>query len=209
MRPVRMYCVPVVLGALLGGGSDAQEVTKNNKGQVEHVEVYDDADAYKVYAATLPIDSWYWEGSSTMLIVREIPPREFAIGGPREALRGDPAAGAELEPVFAAFEQANKQPRLLNSDVDLHRAHRFIRSAELNAAFKDNGWQGFRREFPDAAGYLILSAVGFNPEKTMALLYVEHRCGDGCGAAHYYVLQKRDGVWVRYFPPSETATSKQ
>ncbi len=63
-----------------------------------------------------------------------------------------------------------------------------------------DGWEGFRQTFPDSAGYVILSAVGFNSEKTIALVYVEYRCGGLCGSSRYYILEKRDGRWVRSTP---------
>jgi len=98
----------------------------------------------------------------------------------------------------------------LNLDVDLHRPHRFVSGAELEEAFRKGQegkthdvWQGFRETFPNAAGYLILSAVGFNSEKTIALVYLEHRCGNRCGAANYYVMQKLGGVWVKYLPQAQ------
>ena len=170
---------------------------------------YEEPEAYKVYSAVLPIDQWYWEGQGTMLILREIPPREWAISSPREILQGHgPVFAAEMEPVFKSFEEVNRTPKSLNSEIDLHRPHQFVGTAELNAAFakgnqsgKRDDWQGFHQEFPKSSGYLILSGVGFNTDKTLALVYVEHRCGNGCGGAHYYVLQRREGVWVQYFPP--------
>jgi hypothetical protein len=158
-------------------------------------------------AAVLPIDSWYWESWSTILILREIAPREWANGSPRVALHGDVTSRVELRPVLESFDATNKVPMLLNSDLDLHRAHRFVEKAQLDAALNKNSetknsdaWEGFRQDFPNTAGYLILSGVGFNSGKTLALVYVEHRCGNECGAAHDYFLQKRDGVWVQYFP---------
>jgi hypothetical protein len=211
MRPVRV-CV-AVLAAALGGWS--WQKPNETKADEPPVDVYADAEAYKVYAAALAIDSWYWEGSNTILILREIPPREWALRAPTDVLRGGAAFAREMQPLFKSFSEANKEPKLLNTEVDLHRAHRFVRNAELDEAFRKGEeeknhdvWQGFREAFPNAAGYLMLSAVGFNPSKTMALVYVEHRCGNRCGGAYYYVLQKLGGVWVKYFPPDEPTTSK-
>ena len=212
MRPVSVGAV--LFTAVLGGGF-ASQTPVETKTEEAPVEVYADAEAYNVYAAALAIDSWYWEGSNTILILREIPPREWVLAAPADALQGDAKFVKEMEPVFKSFSEANTTPRLLNSDVDLHRAHRFVRIADLDEAFKkgEEGkdhdvWQGFHEVFPNAAGYLTLSAVGFNPSKTLALVYMEHRCGNRCGGAYYYVLQKLGGVWVKYFPREQSATSK-
>ena len=64
----------------------------------------------------------------------------------------------------------------------------------------DDGWGGFREAFPQSRGYLILSAVGFNADKTLALVYVEHRCRGLCAAARYYILEKRKAHWTQYNP---------
>src|SRR6476469_9736200 len=43
--------------------------------------------------------------------------------------------------------------------------------------------RAFARASPILAGYLILSAVGFNSDKTIALVFVEHRLSaDAAGA---------------------------
>ena len=202
MRPV--CACSVGLSLLLTGGLALHLKARTAE---TPAQVYADPEAYKVYAAVLPIDSWYWESSNTMLILRDIPPREWPIGGPRGALRGNDTFKSEFEPIFQSFDEANRVPMLLNSDLDLHRAHRFVTTAELDAAFAKggraqggNGWEGFRQRFPNSTGYVILSVVGFNSDRTKAVVYVEHRCGNLCGEAHFYVLQKRDGLWVRYFP---------
>jgi hypothetical protein len=211
MRPVSV-CVAVLATALGGWSWQKPDETKADE---PSRDVYAEAEAYKVYAAALAIDSWYWEGSNTILILREIPPRHWALRAPSDVLQGGAAFQREMQPLFRSFSEANQEPKLLNSEVDLHRAHRFVKTAELDEAFRKGEeeknhdvWQGFREAFPNAAGYLMLSAVGFNPSKTMALVYVEHRCGNRCGGAYYYVLQKLGGVWVKYFPPDESTTSK-
>lgn len=203
MRPVSVSVA--LVAAVISWGFPPQKPIEAKSDQPP-AEAYADPEAYKVYAAALAIDGWYWEGSNTILILKEIPPREWALGAPAEVLRGDAAFAREMAPVFKSFSEANREPRVLNSEVDLHRLHQFVSGADLEEAFRkgqeEKGrdvWQGFRETFPNAAGYLVLSAVGFNPEKTIALVYVEHRCGNHCGAANYCVLQKLGGVWVKYF----------
>lgn len=40
-----------------------------------------------------------------------------------------------------------------------------------------------------------VSGVGFNREKTRALVYVGHHCGSLCGGGRYHLLAKKDGTW--------------
>jgi hypothetical protein len=41
-----------------------------------------------------------------------------------------------------------------------------------------------------------VSAVGFNPERTRALVYVGHHCGQLCGGGQYHLLVKTREGWV-------------
>lgn len=43
-----------------------------------------------------------------------------------------------------------------------------------------------------------VSAVGFNRDRTRALVYVGHHCGMLCGGGRYHVLVKTDGRWQEY-----------
>jgi hypothetical protein len=182
-------------------------ILSQNKSAVSQVTGHEDKEAYEVYSAALPMDTWYWENSRVILILGEIPPREWPIGSPRGALSGDAKFIAAFEPIFASFEAANKRAMMLQPDFQLPKPTKLVTREELDAAFQrpwgtevGDGWEGFRHHFPSSAGYLILSGVGFNSDRTIALVYVEHRCGGLCGAARYYILQKRDGRWVQYSP---------
>jgi hypothetical protein len=153
------------------------------------------------------MDTWYWENSKTILIVGEIPLREWPIGSPNGSLQGDENFSKAFESIFKSFDDVNKMQMSLQSELSLQKPYKIVSRNELDAAFHNpsgnsvgDGWEGFRRTFPNSAGYLILSGVGFSADKTIALVYVEHRCGGLCGAARYYILQKRDGRWVRYSP---------
>ena len=41
-----------------------------------------------------------------------------------------------------------------------------------------------------------MSAVGFNVDKTLALVYVGHSCGGLCGGGSYHLLKKAGEKWV-------------
>lgn len=175
-------------------------------------QIYSDGDACDVYSAVLPMDEWYWQNSKTLLIVQEIPPNEWPIGSPRGALRGTAEFIRAFSGVFKSFEVANQQEKLLKCGFTIQKPYKMVRTAELDAAFRHlppnavhDGWEGFRDSFPDSRGYLILSGVGFNSDKTIALVYVEHRCGNMCGGSRYYVLEKHDGQWVKCTPNGLTS----
>jgi hypothetical protein len=172
----------------------------------ERGSIYDDPEAYEVYSAALPLDSSYRD-SKTVLILRSIPPKEWPIGQPRGAILGDSEFNRTFSPVFDSFEKANQESRSLEHHFSIPKPYSLVSQDEIDAAFQrrlpntvDDGWSGFRGAFPESRGYLILSGVGFNSDRTLALVYVEHMCGGLCGAARYYILQKRKGHWVEYKP---------
>jgi hypothetical protein len=73
---------------------------------------------------------------------------------------------------------------------------RIVTSEEVNAAMADHGWDGFYKTYPDSGGWIELSAVGFNADRTVAVVYVGHSCGSLCGGGRFHVLQKRDNKWL-------------
>jgi hypothetical protein len=173
---------------------------------------YSDPDACDVYSAVLPMDKWYWQNSKTLLIVQEIPPSEWPIGSPKGALQGTAEFSETFAGVFKSFEGANQQEALLECAFTIQKPHKMVSKAELHAAFRhlplsatSDGWEGFRDSYPDSSGYLILSGVGFNSDKTIALVYVEHRCGNMCGGSRYYLLEKRNGQWSKCKPNGLTS----
>jgi hypothetical protein len=169
-----------------------------------HPKTYGDSDAYDVYSAAIPMDNWYWEKSKTLLIVQDLPPAEWSIGSPKGALQGDAKFRKAFAGIFRSFDGANQQKMLLEHRFTFKKPYRLVSKDELDAAFRNvpqnsirDGWEGFRDSFPDSSGYLILSGVGFNADKTIAVVYVEHRCGNMGSQAQYYILKKVEGQWIK------------
>ena len=63
--------------------------------------------------------------------------------------------------------------------------------------FQDLEWKEILRNYPQAGGYRFrLSRVGFNKEKTKALVYVDkYRNASDAQGCHYYLV-KQGGGWV-------------
>jgi hypothetical protein len=194
--------VSVVLAALV-----AIPPLLSNSGQsTKSIAAYEDPDAYEVYSAVLSMHG-SWQDSKSLLILQNIPPKEWPIGSARDALQGNAEFAKQFDPIFKSFEQANREPSLLQYHFAIQKSYQIVASAELDSAFRrralnagDDGWEGFRQSFPDSSGYVILSAVGFNSDKTIGLVYVDYRCGGLCGSSSYYILEKRNGRWVRVTP---------
>ena len=109
MRNLGLLLLPVVLTALLAVSpmrSDTDQVTKSPG-------PYEDLNAYEVYSAVLSSNG-QWQDSKSLLILQNIPPKEWPIGLPQGALQGDAEFTKRFEGIFRSFEQANREPSLLS-----------------------------------------------------------------------------------------------
>ena len=145
-----------------------------------------ESETYKVLSEVIPRGNL--ASSGELLIQRETTIEWMCMGS---------AAPKDSEWVMALadFRQQNARTRvLLESLLPLDVPHRFIARSEIEAddarlALKYPGqWQ--RR--PESLEFVAVSAVGFNPLKTKAVVYVRTR---DYGSVRF--LERADGRWVR------------
>jgi hypothetical protein len=107
----------------------------------------------------------------------------------------------DWRPVFERFAAANATTWLIPAGQDLGRAHLIVPTATIARAFSSRpdpetfGWKGFHQTFPGSNGYLQLSAVGFNEDRSRAAVYVGHHCGGLCGGGRIYFVERRGERW--------------
>ena len=101
-----------------------------------------------------------------------------------------------LKPLFQLTVPAVLLSEEAQRDVFQHRAER---SAEADKA----DWQRFYERYPTAPGILSFSRVGFNPQRTQALVLVGLSSGafcvgprNACWASQYVLLTKQQGTWT-------------
>lgn len=75
---------------------------------------------------------------------------------------------------------------------------RFISKSEESTIFAA-GWGEFRRKYGKDAEVVTVSRVGFNADKTLALLHIIGAKGRMAAAGELYVLERKDGKWVIKF----------
>lgn len=111
---------------------------------------------------------------------------------------------ASLSPVAAAtiedFKLKNQEAQQIGNQLNLNGRYLLLPHATYREIFRLRGdaipaWEEFYRRFPNSAGFLRLSRVGFNSEMSQALIYVKHGCGSTCGTGDYVLLVKRAGAW--------------
>jgi hypothetical protein len=77
-------------------------------------------------------------------------------------------------------------------------AHAFTRSFDIKRRYVlvSGWWEEFYRRYPESRGFATFSRVGFNDDKTQALVYQAYSCGGLCGGGGYVLLVKVNGVWA-------------
>ena len=150
-------------------------------------------EAYAVYDALLGNSSGGAAVSHGSIVIAD----HTAI----EKLCFDPAT--QLDPRLRAagknFLEQNTRERIIAADdFTIGRKVELISSTELDAIFSEGilqGWEKFRKSYPDVHGYVALSAVGFNADKSFAVVYSSSNCGPKCGAGAFVTLSKKAGFW--------------
>lgn len=152
---------------------------------------YTDADAYEIYSVLLkPL------GPPQNLVI-QIETEDYPLPGYRDTCL-TPAKGEEA--IYAAvienYRKMNKGRWRLQPKFAPAITYRLVLQADIEAIFKTGGaWKGFYKKYPNSGGYIAMSAVGFNADKTIAIVYKGSSCDFLCGRGTYHVFRKTAGTW--------------
>ncbi|HEX8072226.1 MAG TPA: hypothetical protein VF546_19930 [Pyrinomonadaceae bacterium] len=156
-----------------------------------------DADAYAVYSHLLEAE-FVWPDVRLLVIER----RTESMGPLAAESLGEPGscfAPVALPETIRDYLSVNGRGRQrLQAAFRLPVPYELVGQEELAGLGPkdvDVFWTHFNARYPGAPGLLTLSAVGFNEERTQAIVYATHACGDACGGGTYYVLERRSGGW--------------
>ena len=150
----------------------------------ERLQPIGDTESYAVYSVLVPM--WVAPGDKEILFQQETDPKPWCSSS-------RPLPTVEWQAVEADFFKQNTTARTLMARFSLMVPYRFISRAEIEAhnsklALKYPGvWQ----HRPGSIEYVAVSAVGFNPARTKAMVHVRTQ---GHGGTH--MLELRDGRWV-------------
>lgn len=161
--------------------------------QADLPKPYNDADAYQVYNAVIPHEQSY----GAMLVIQEETTPQLRMPGwpmgPEDCLFPD--AAKRFQDAISDYNRINQKRWLLQRKFQLEKPYEIVNSDTLRVVIKNLQWDGFRERYPDAGGYLSMSAVGFNKERTRAIVYSGVSCGSLCGDWSFHLLEKIDGGW--------------
>ena len=144
-------------------------------------EVYDVAEAYEVYSTILPSE-WPWRvaHAKKLRISSETVPYT-------NCLRVGDEKDKDVDLAIANYLQLNKEARLLKRAFRIDLPYELTSEGDLSL-----------QQDRDTGGLIVVSAVGFNADKTVAVVYMGHYCGLLCGGGAIRVMLKSHGRWQPY-----------
>src|SRR5262245_17984849 len=157
---------------------------------VTQLKPYEDADAYEVYSAILPSE-WPWRVENAKTLAIHSATMVYGM-----CLRPEPESQEVIGQAISEYVRLNEKTWLLQRRFNIEKPYELIASDELNRMSGFEGWEQFYKQHPNSGGYIDLSAVGFNGDKTVAVVYMGHHCGGLCGGGGFHVLRKKDGKWA-------------
>lgn len=100
---------------------------------------------------------------------------------------------------IADFKSKSRTCRNLEAKLTLPAKYILISQTERRAIFSkadvNQSWQSFQQKYPGANGYINVSNIGFNEDRTQALVDTFRKCGDKCGGERMVLLTKVNGKW--------------
>ncbi len=186
MKPLKPFATFAVF-ALCVCAAVAQQPTAT--------EQYEVKEAYEVYSALLPHDSQYRLAKRTVVIQQE------TISTAADFSRApclSAEAAEEFKDAIADYGRVNKKRWLLQRQIELDKPYELVSSEAIQALFEARGKGGddFEKRYPDSGRYVFdVSAVGFDKDKTQAIVYSGSYCGGLCGYWKFHLMQKVEGKW--------------
>jgi len=99
------------------------------------------------------------------------------------------------------FVLRNRAGRSLTASFAIEEKYVLVSKEKLKEAFEPcsseawDCWKNFFKRYPKASRITRLSAVGFNSERTQALVYLATSCGGLCGGGMIAFLVKEQERW--------------
>jgi hypothetical protein len=144
----------------------------------------------QIYSLLLPHQESYEFAKGTLEI------QAVTVSPPESASHCVTAeAATEFKDAIADHDRVNSQLWSLQPRFQIEQPYEMASSESIQKLFKKGLWKSFYERYPNAGGYIIKSAVGFNSGKTRAAVYMGSACGGLCGRWKIHLLEKIDGQW--------------
>ena len=154
----------------------------------ENLAYVTDPEALRIYAAVVPA-FWATRSKDPIVLRRETEDVEAMT----QCRSFTPSADPDWIAVQKKFWEENARRRLLPQALPFTEPYRLIALSEIEKidAALALKYPGIYNQRPDSPPYVAVSAVGFNADKTKAMVYIRLR-----DRGEIRGLQRRDGRWA-------------
>jgi hypothetical protein len=144
--------------------------------QSREKEAYDVDEAYSVYSVLLRQE----EPLTIPLVIQQ-----DTVQKPDAPACLTEEAAKKFGGAEADFWRVNRRRWILLRRFDINKRYNLVGEHTIRAGLKNgDDWE-----------YYVFSAVGFNPDKTRAVVYMGIHCGSLCGHWSFHLLEKADKTW--------------
>ncbi|HEV2299152.1 MAG TPA: hypothetical protein VGR72_11620 [Candidatus Acidoferrales bacterium] len=173
-----------------------------------------DAAVYEVYSALLSTKDAFGMNPGTMVIIQKETSKDFMPNQISKCFQSHEEYHFDLESAVALyrqwqfhmdfkdaihdFELENKVPGELTRQLMIPGPYEILSSNQINSLEVSGNylWADFYKNYPSSEGYVAFSTVGFNAERTRAIVSAYRICGSLCGGGRTYAMEKVNGKWV-------------
>jgi hypothetical protein len=149
-----------------------------------------DVDEYSVYSVVLS-DDRYIDANTKQVVIKNHTAPGFTVEGLQNSM---PSLSRVT---IDDYESKSKSISLLKAELGLKVKYKLITDEEVDNIFRRGGpaWEVFHSKFPGSKGLIGLSRVGFNSDRTQALVHVGFGCDWNCGDSQLIFLRKDKNAW--------------
>jgi hypothetical protein len=153
---------------------------------------YDIEDAYQVYSLLLPHEESYGFAKGK-LVIQQDTAKTHEVQTSCLTIE----AANKFKDAISDFDRLENKSWLLQRRFEIAKPYILVSSDTVRQVFRQlpGGWDNFYKRYPDSGGYLTLSPVGFNKDKTQAIVHTGSSCGGLCGRWGFHLLEKVQGKW--------------
>lgn len=155
------------------------------------IRIYSDPEAYRVYAAILPENLAYKRSTATVII------REETRSNLEQCFSPHFLHDALLGSAIAEYRRINRSPWKLAQFFSISKPYQLAPETDFAGfLWKPSSPLGaYIRSHQEFPGIIELSAVGFNREKTIAVVYMGYKRQVLSSAWYVQILRKQNGSW--------------
>ena len=152
-------------------------------------QAYDVDEAYAVYSVLLPQEESFAFATGTLVIHEEtVPNTDAGACLTKEAAK-------KFKDAVTNFARVNRKNWALQRHFEIKKPYDLVSEDTIRAVLVEGDWDNFYKRYSGSGGYITFSAVGFNPDKTQAIVYSGSQCGNLCGRWSFHLLEKVGGKW--------------